>query len=923
MKKFFSNIAFIFIVLFTLFFRYVPQIQAIWTSPFPPFSVEGNPDEDYFFGIFQLFKYVNPPDLEIYENREVARNYEALEVCSGGDHRDMECDDAGDGCDGGDVELCHRGGGGSARTAHSGNGSCKIPKNGTVGICEYNQRPNVKNSVGGTDFSSNNSLAFPKIQSEQLAYDNVGTDNPITWGSQQNALDQSTKYLYRLMVLSRAAQTKKTVDSTREWPLGWVDWGYITPNGKTLLEIHAEIPQEIMSATEKIVESKDEFYLSGGDLSKMKNTSKESTIIINAISRVGYHIPSPMWIVDLNQTPLFPPSYRQGYIRPSICVWDQCCLTPRCPVPEELLVGNKRGLYYDTSISQTYSAALQNMFNLFPLDTGIKMYQEIIKKNPLVRYLNTSSPRAIPPNIKIDLNIITKDTCIDYVYWRTWLHFGNLMDYLDENEPMGPNLTCPTYHIMSQELKKETAGATAVSGLQYLMGLLWNKKVDQVDDITYHLITIPDAMGQSIQEIQQTVYDSRDTLNELDAVKEYNESLSNTVQDDGTGLWGGKSLGPADAKRRIANYSCDDEMFSAQTSTGIEAYALGTRIGCYDTTQVPTGKCDGQLFGKLIAGSKYENSSAKGTQYFDSFIKGNLTPELMNTYAAAEKETGVPCEILAGIHFVEANNNLNGSLVSGRKIGTPEPDAGGKVFHSLLETATYAGNHLKGKVGGNLKDVKSIITALSRYNGGGNSNCQSGYPYKIPYSGCPRAFEGEDDPYPTNFLDNKHNNMYLLYCADYTACAPQVFERPGSFTVALNVYNALTKGGYEATQLPPNQLNPTPAPIVTSAGNSNSSGFFPKSCGPQSLSTALGCLPYTRDAFVSTLLTFIVGLSGGVALVIMLIATIQIMTAGGNAEQLKKGKELFTSAVVGLLFLIFSVSLLRIIAGDIIKLPGF
>ena len=85
----------------------------------------------------------------------------------------------------------------------------------------------------------------------------------------------------------------------------------------------------------------------------------------------------------------------------------------------------------------------------------------------------------------------------------------------------------------------------------------------------------------------------------------------------------------------------------------------------------------------------------------------------------------MPCEILAGIHFVEAGNNPEGSLVSGRKLGTPEPDAGGKVFRSLLETAKYAGDHLKGKVGGSLKDAQTAITALSRYNGGGNSNCQA------------------------------------------------------------------------------------------------------------------------------------------------------------------------------------------------------
>jgi hypothetical protein len=42
-----------------------------------------------------------------------------------------------------------------------------------------------------------------------------------------------------------------------------------------------------------------------------------------------------------------------------------------------------------------------------------------------------------------------------------------------------------------------------------------------------------------------------------------------------------------------------------------------------------------------------------------------------------------------------------------------------------------------------------------------------------------------------------------------------------------------------------------------------------------------------------------------------------------NAEQVKKGKELFTGAITGLLFIIFSVTLLKIIAGDIIQLPGF
>ncbi|MBP9670429.1 hypothetical protein KBD75_03450 [Candidatus Woesebacteria bacterium] len=94
-------------------------------------------------------------------------------------------------------------------------------------------------------------------------------------------------------------------------------------------------------------------------------------------------------------------------------------------------------------------------------------------------------------------------------------------------------------------------------------------------------------------------------------------------------------------------------------------------------------------------------------------------------------------------------------------------------------------------------------------------------------------------------------------------------------------------------------------------------------CGDQAIDTALGCLPVSTSGFTSALLTFLAGTAGAISLVIMLAATIQIMTGGDNAEQVKKGKELFTGAITGLLFIIFSVTLLQIIAGGIIDLPGF
>ena len=95
------------------------------------------------------------------------------------------------------------------------------------------------------------------------------------------------------------------------------------------------------------------------------------------------------------------------------------------------------------------------------------------------------------------------------------------------------------------------------------------------------------------------------------------------------------------------------------------------------------------------------------------------------------------------------------------------------------------------------------------------------------------------------------------------------------------------------------------------------------SCGDKAIDTALGCMSVDTQGFTGQLLGFLAGTAGAISLVIMLAATIQIMTGGDNAEQVKKGKELFTGAVTGLLFIVFSVTLLKIVAGDIIQLPGF
>jgi len=915
-------------------------------------TLANGPDNHYLKNdYFELFGYIaNNRDtndgetigmFKVYENRERKRTYSDIAICGtnllklgfqgrlAGDHRVKNCYEDSD-CVG-EVDMCERKGfgtGAQVGTISSPQGTCHTTDAHPGPYrCSYRARPKISSDLVATDFSyPNNScyettnsltspteattspLIYPKYQNAASRFDNIGSDNTITWGSTNLGTNNEFQILRRLKTLFKAWQTQTIVTQTGDWPLGWVDWEYMVPgaNCQTLLTIYNSIgDSSIKSNLAKLVEAEDEFYLSNGKTMPQVDSLSQQIYDRYLAAR------SSTWAQAVAVSPLYPPSIRKGYARASICVWGFCFPNPELEtfLPDS---GIANTLYSDLTIHAAFVATLEDLFLRFPLPQAIKFYQQESKFNPLIRFVTVASIEATPDKIYERLD--AENTPMYGPSPFKLKKIGHIYDYQRLMDANG--------YYLQPELEKQTAAAIPPAGLLniilYKIELLYYRIIDIVDDLTFHLITIPDAMGHSITEMQNFVYDAHDTLSTLAVDQPINAGLSNVVDDGGDYLYGGETSFVFSAQRRLAYHSCSSKEYSSPHLTSIEDYVHGARNGC--TPAASEATCDGKDFAKLIEASSYSyNSLTDNAKSAYQGMEASLTPELLKVYAQASEETGVPCEVLAGIHFVEADLNPNGSLVSGREIGTPEPDAGGKVFGSLLETAVYAGEHLKSKVGGSITSPPSLITALSRYNGGGNSNCQQGYPYSIPYGGCPRAFEGEDDPYPVNWLDSRHSSMYLLYCADYTACEPQVWQRPGAFTFAIAMYENLTKDGAMSEEIAntPVVENPT-----TPLSGTPATPFTPITCGPESLATALGCLPVSQD-LTTTIVSFAIGIAGGISLLVMLLGTIQLMTAGADPEKQKRGKELFTGAIVGLLFIIFSAVLLQTIAGDIIKLPGF
>ena len=82
-------------------------------------------------------------------------------------------------------------------------------------------------------------------------------------------------------------------------------------------------------------------------------------------------------------------------------------------------------------------------------------------------------------------------------------------------------------------------------------------------------------------------------------------------------------------------------------------------------------------------------------------------------------------------------------------------------------------------------------------------------------------------------------------------------------------------------------------------------------------------VPTSAPGLISKLLQIVLAISGVVALIFIIVSGYRFMLSQGNPEAVQEARESLTSAIVGLLFIIFALVILQLITVNILHIPGF
>ncbi len=136
--------------------------------------------------------------------------------------------------------------------------------------------------------------------------------------------------------------------------------------------------------------------------------------------------------------------------------------------------------------------------------------------------------------------------------------------------------------------------------------------------------------------------------------------------------------------------------------------------------------------------------------------------------------------------------------------------------------------------------------------------------------------------------------------------------------------------GETCTPLPPQDSGPKDFNICSQIPTSNEVAksacetcSVPDNFGVRGVWTAIGCIKTDSRSIVKEFLTIGLSMAGGIALLMILAAGFLFSSSQGDPKKTGQARELITSALIGLLFIVFSITILQFIGVSILKIPGF
>jgi len=87
--------------------------------------------------------------------------------------------------------------------------------------------------------------------------------------------------------------------------------------------------------------------------------------------------------------------------------------------------------------------------------------------------------------------------------------------------------------------------------------------------------------------------------------------------------------------------------------------------------------------------------------------------------------------------------------------------------------------------------------------------------------------------------------------------------------------------------------------------------------------TAIGCIPAKPDSIIKTFITIGLSIGGGATFLLILAGAFRLSVSQGDPQATKDAKEQISSAIIGLVFIIFSITMLRFIGVNLFQIPGF